>query len=260
MVWILDLDGVVWLSGQAIARSADAVGHLREGGHRVLFLSNNAGPRVAELVAKLQGIGVVAEASDIVTSAQAAAGLLEPGSTALVCAGPGVVEALEERGVSAVRHGDADAVVVGFHDDFDYERLTAAFLAVQNGARLIGTNDDVTYPTPHGLIPGGGAILAAVAAATGLSPEVAGKPYAPMAAAVAARLGGEPPEGILVGDRPSTDGFMARRLGLRFALVLTGVTSADEAGHLQPLADVVADDLAAVVEAEMAAGLAPRTG
>jgi len=254
MVWILDLDGVVWLAEQAIAGSPEAVAHLREAGTRVLFLTNNAGPRVGELVDKLERIGIPADGSDVVTSAQAAAGLLEPGSRALVCAGDGVVEALEARGVEPVWSGDADAVVVGFHREFDYDRLTTAFLAVERGARLIGTNDDTTYPTPEGLIPGGGAILAAVAAATGVTPEVAGKPYAPMASAVSARLGRDPAEGLLVGDRPSTDGYMAQRLGLRFALVLSGVASAEDAEHLQPPPDVVAENLARVVEGEPTLG------
>src|SRR5438067_4228653 len=106
--------------------------------------------------------------------------MLEPGTSAVVCAGPGVREALEWHGVAPVRSGRADAVVVGWHRDFDYERLTAASQAVMNGARLIGTNGDPTYPTPQGPIPGGGAILAAVATATGVKPEIAGKPYEPM--------------------------------------------------------------------------------
>ena len=106
----------------------------------------------------------------MITSAQAAAFLVEPGETALVCGGPGVVEALEERGVTAVREGDADAVLVGFHRDFDYERMRVASEAVRRGARLIATNDDATYPTPDGPIPGGGAIVAAVATARAWRP------------------------------------------------------------------------------------------
>ncbi len=247
MAWILDLDGVVWLSEQPIPGSSDAVAALRKAGHRVLFLTNNAGPRVATLVEKLRGMGVPAEPDDVVTSAQAAASLLEPGSTALLCAGPGVREALEARGVKVVRDGDADAVVVGFHRDFDYDRLTAAFLAVHHGARLVGTNDDTTYPTPDGPIPGGGSILAAVAAAAGVEPEVAGKPYEPMATLLAERLAAEGDEeddgaqSILVGDRPSTDGLMARRLGLPFALVLSGVTGEEEVSLDDPPEFVVAD-------------------
>ena len=140
-------------------------------------------------MAKLAGLGIPADAGDdLVTSAQAAARLLEPGTTALVCAGPGVEEALRARGVTTVRDGTADAVVVGWHTDFDYAPAHAAFRAVHAGARLIGTNDDATYPTPDGLLPGGGSILAAVATAAGVAPEIAGKPHAPMAALVRARL------------------------------------------------------------------------
>ena len=252
-VWVLDLDGVLWLGSEPIPGSAGAVASLQSAGRRVLFLTNNSAPTVSDLVAKLAGFGVEAQAADIVTSAQAAAGMLEPGSTALVCASAGVVEALEERGIEPVRDGEADAVVVGFHEDFDYGRLTAAFKAVHGGARLIGTNDDPTYPTPHGPVPGGGALLAAVATAAGVVPEVAGKPYAPMAAALAARLGPDAGRScVMVGDRPSTDGLMARRLGVPFALVLSGVTGEDPQSEpdgttdaVRP--DVIAADLAAVV-------------
>lgn len=246
-VWILDLDGVVWLGDQAIAGSADAVNRLRGAAKRVLFLTNNAGPEMAHLVAKLGSFGIESTPADIVTSAQAAAGLVDPGSTVLVCAGPGVVEALKQRGVQTVRRGDADAVIVGFHRDFDYDRLTAAFLAVHHGARLIGTNDDPTYPMPDGPVPGGGALLAAVATAAGVVPELAGKPYAPMAAEVLARIGAlAPGDAVLVGDRPSTDGLMAQRLGVPFALVLSGVSGADDASSAQ----MVAPDLATLLDQE----------
>ena len=90
----------------------------------------------------------------------AASALVEPGERVLVCAGPGVVEALTARGAVPVRDGDADAVLVGFHRDFDYERLRVASRAVRRGARLLAINDDASYPTPDGPIPGGGAILA----------------------------------------------------------------------------------------------------
>lgn len=243
MAWALDLDGVVWRGSVEVPGSAAAVAALREAGQRVVFLTNNSALRVDDYVAKLRGFGVAAEADDVLTSAQAAARLLAPGSTALVCAGPGVVEALSERGVEVVRDGVADAVVVGWHMDFDFERLTAASSAVMAGARLIGTNDDATYPTPTGELPGGGAILAAVAYAASVVPEVAGKPHEPMAELVAERVGAVE---VMVGDRPSTDGLMARRLGARFALVLSGVTPV-VGEDVQPVPDEVAPDLAGLV-------------
>jgi 4-nitrophenyl phosphatase len=246
-MWLLDLDGVVWLADQAVAGSVDAVARLRAAGERVLFLTNNSSALVGDYVAKLVGLGIPAEPGDLITSAQAAAGLVEPGATALVCAGPGVDEALRARGVRTVREGTADAVVVGWHTDFDYARLTAAVRAVHAGARLIGTNDDATYPTPDGLLPGGGSILAAVSTGAGVAPEIAGKPHAPMAALVRERAGREAlARSVLVGDRLSTDGLMASRLDVPFALVLTGVTSAVDAPYT-PEPRWVARDLASLV-------------
>jgi 4-nitrophenyl phosphatase len=251
MAWILDLDGVLWLSDDPIPGSADAVARLRHAGQRVLFLTNNSGPRVGYLADKLTDAGVPAEPGEIVTSAQAAASLVEPGSTVLVCAGEGVEEALQERGVRTVERGPADAVVVGFHRHFDYDRLNAAFNAVHNGARLIGTNDDPTYPTPEGPVPGGGSLLAAVATAAGVEPVVAGKPHDAMRNVLRDRLGDDVDDAVLVGDRPSTDGVMARRLGLPFALVLSGVTAEESTGD--DAADMVAPDLAALVDRELGA-------
>lgn len=251
MAWILDLDGVVWLGDDVIPGVPEAIERLRDAGHRLLFLTNNSSRTVAYLVAKFDGMGIKVAADEIVTSAQAAATMLEPGTVALVCAGDGVREALDARSVKMVDEGEADAVVVGFHKEFDFGRLNAAYQALRGGARLIGTNDDTTYPTPDGPIPGGGALLAAVAAAGGVDPEVAGKPYQPMADAVRERLGGDADDGMLVGDRPDTDGLMATRLGLPFALVFTGVTHEDDL-PVDPAPVTTAPDLPTLVDQELA--------
>lgn len=242
MAWILDLDGVVWLAEDPIPGAAAAVAALRAAGEQVLFVTNNSNARLADQEAKLARHGIPA-AGDVVSAAVAAATLVDPGERALVAGGPGVVEALEARGVEVRRDGDADAVVVGWHRDFDYARLTAAATAVRRGARLIGTNDDATYPTPAGPIPGGGALLAAVAVAAGVAPVIAGKPHEAMVELVRGRAGAT---GTMVGDRPSTDGRFAVALGFRFALVLSGVTTAADL-PVEPRPDVVAADLAAVV-------------
>jgi 4-nitrophenyl phosphatase len=242
VTWVLDLDGVVWLADQPIAGAADAVARLRAAGERVIFATNNSWPPVAAQEAKLARMGIPA-AGDVVTSAMAAATLVDAGQRVLVCAGPGVVEAVAARGAEPVHHGDADTVVVGFHRDFDYERLRVAAAAVRRGARLVATNDDATYPTPDGPIPGGGALVAAVAYAAGVSPIVAGKPHAPMADLIRV-LGGD--EGTVVGDRPETDGAFAAALGYRFALVLSGVTREPDL-PVEPRPAVVAPSLADLV-------------
>lgn len=244
---LCDLDGVVWLSGRAIAGAPEAIAALRASGRRVLFVTNNSWALVADQEAALDKIGIPA-AGDVVTSAEAAAFLVEPGETAVVCGGPGVVEALEARGVTPAREGAANAVVVGFHRDFDYERMRIAADSIRGGARLIATNDDPTYPTPDGPIPGGGSIVAAIATASGVTPIVAGKPFQPMADLVRQRCGPDFTDrtAIMIGDRWTTDGLFAEALGCPFALVRTGVTPlGSEIGGV-PRLDMA--DLAAVAQ------------
>ena len=248
MAWVLDLDGVVWRGDLPIDGAARAVARLRASGQRVLFVTNNALPTRDQVAAKLAHHGIDA-GDDLITSPMAAASLVETGQRALVCAGPGVAEALAARGVDTVDAGmidpgPVDAVVVGLHLDFDYGRLDVAARAVRAGARLIATNDDTTYPGEHGLSPGAGSLLAAVATASGAIPVIAGKPYAPMVSLVQAVAGRD---GVAVGDRADTDGRFARALGFRFGLVLTGVTTAADL-PVEPAPDHTAPDLATLVD------------
>ena len=135
--------------------------------------------------------------------------------------------------------------MVGWTRSFSFDTLRRASSAVRAGARLVGTNEDPTFPTPDGLLPGGGAILAAVATAAEAKPEVAGKPHRPTADAITGLVA--PGElRVMVGDRPATDGALATQLGIAFALVLSGVT---REGHVPAGADpaVVAPDLVTLV-------------
>ena len=243
VTWALDLDGVIWRGDTAVPGSAGAVAALRSKGERVVFFTNNSFAGIDDFAAKLERVGISAPPADLITSGQAAASLVDAGSTALVCAGPGVMEALEAKGVTVVQQGPADAVVVGWHSSFDYDELTVAMAAVLGGARLIGTNDDATYPTADGPIPGGGSLLSAVAYASSATPQVAGKPHQPMVDLIAQRIGSID---VMVGDRANTDGLLARNLGARFALVLSGVTSEADLPD-DPDPDLVAPDLATVV-------------
>jgi HAD superfamily hydrolase (TIGR01450 family) len=259
-VVLCDLDGVVWLAHQPIPGSVQAIAQLRAAGHRVLFVTNNSAARVEVQEAALQAIGIPA-VGDVLTSANAAAVLIEPNQRVLVCGGEGVVQAIVGRGAIVVdaRPGDVDVdvdiVVVGFHRTFDYEAMLVASRAVRNGARLIGTNDDATYPTPDGPIPGGGAILASIVTASGVVAVVAGKPHEPMAALVRATIGEQQARGaVMVGDRPETDGLMAETLGCRYAHVESGVTAPGT--PVLPRPDLLAPDLAGVAKVLMAEGVA----
>lgn len=255
MAWILDLDGVVWLGDRPIPGSIAAIERLRAAGERVLFLTNNSSKTVGEYAKKMGEMGLHCPSEDLCTSAQAAALLIEAGETVLVCGGPGIVEAVEARGARCVRDPEpgVTAVVVGWDRGFDFNRLNAAFQAVHAGARLIGTNNDPTYPSENGPLPGGGSLVAAVAYASGVTPVFGGKPNLPAARLAYQRLGlpeSPAPEElanmIMVGDRPSTDGGMARTLGCRFGLVLSGVVSERDL-PVEPNPDVIAADLASLV-------------
>jgi 4-nitrophenyl phosphatase len=244
-----DLDGVVWRGDTPIAGSAEGIAQLRAAGLRVGFITNNSSIPIAGYVERLAAFGVPAVPDDVCTSAQAAAALVaskvQPGAAVLACAGPGVIEALTENGLRVVDAGPVDAVVVGFHRNFDFERLTIAADAVRGSALFVATNLDPTYPIAGGLVPGTGALVAAVATAAGRAPLVAGKPEQPMADLVRSRFGAD---GIMIGDRPSTDGAFARALGWPFALVLSGVAGTDgEEPVPDPPPPFVADDLARLV-------------
>jgi HAD superfamily hydrolase (TIGR01450 family) len=233
------------VGGRAVPGGGEAVALLRGHGVRVLFATNNSVPTRAELREHLAGCGIPVDDADLLRSADVAATMIEPGSTAVVLGEAGLLEAVAERGVHVVSEGPADAVVVGLTRSFTYERVARAAQAVRGGARLIATNEDPTFPTPDGLVPGAGAVLAAVATAAEAKAVVAGKPHPPTAQAILARVPGDELR-VMVGDRPSTDGALAAQLDVPFALVLSGVTSPEDAGG-DTGAAVTSADLRALV-------------
>jgi 4-nitrophenyl phosphatase len=241
--WILDLDGVVWLTGEAITGVAGAVARLRDAGVTVVFATNNSAPTIDELIERMRRAGIPAGPADLITSAQAAASMVQPGETVLALGDGGAREALLARGARLVDTGPVDAVVVGWTHQITFDRLAQASSAVRAGARLIGTNDDPTHPTPQGLMPGAGALLAYVVTASGKVAQVAGKPYQPMIDLIRAH---HPDATLVVGDRPSTDGRLARAVGAPFALVYSGVTAVGD--PVDPPADYAASDLSVLVD------------
>lgn len=208
-----------------------------------MFVTNMSALTVADQEAKLAACGIDASGS-VITSATAAGQLIHPGERVLVVGGPGMDEAVELAGAEVCTSGSADAVVVGMDPGFNYDTLSRAMRAVRGGARLIGTNHDPSYPTERGLEPGGGSLLAAVATAAEAVPVMAGKPNQPIVDCVRSRIGDS---GVVVGDRPDSDGLFAEALGYGFALVLSGVTGADDL-PVSPEPKHCATDLAALVD------------
>jgi len=261
---VIDLDGVVW-RGHTLLPGADAaVSRLLDAGVQVVFCTNYAhAPWVK--ARELEDLGV--PAAPVVTSAEAAAAACGSGASVLVlgeaslaaCLGEAGLEVLDVWDLPEGEVPDVGAVVVGATPRWDRSRIGMAADAVRRGARFVATNDDPTYPVegPGGprLLPGNGALVAAIEAASGRTAEVAGKPHAPMAQLLVDRFG---PVDVVVGDKPETDGLLAERLDAAFALVLSGVTGPE---HLPvtPAPDLIGADLAEVVE-QLLAGEPLRGG
>jgi HAD superfamily hydrolase (TIGR01450 family) len=243
---VIDLDGVCYRGDTAIPGSADAVARLRSTGVGVAFATNNATRTQKQSADKLRSLGFDAAPDEIITSAIAAADLVEPGTRCLVIGMQGLRDALTDRGCELVDDAAAaDVVVTGLDHDLTYDKLVVGTRALLAGARFIASNTDGSFPAADGISPGAGIIVAALETATGRSPEIAGKPERTLFESAAARL----PDGptLMIGDRIETDLTGAASLGWDTALVLTGVSTRDDADAANPEPTYVADDLASLV-------------
>jgi 4-nitrophenyl phosphatase len=250
-----DLDGVVWKGDRPIAGSPDTIRTLRDAGKRVTFVTNNSSETPETYAKKLAEMGAGGSPDEVVSSADATARLLERevpglrGRLAYVIGGEGLLNAVASVGVriaSADEAKDASLVVVGWDRDLTYEKLRLATLAVRAGAIFVASNTDATYPAPEGLIPGAGAIVAALRTATGVEPLVAGKPDPGVFQVARDRLGGSP--ALVVGDRVETDIVAAKAAGWPGALVLSGATGIPELAAAPAWPDFVLWRLTDVLE------------
>lgn len=228
--WVLvDLDGVVVRGRAPIGGAARFFREVAGVGLGWLILTNQSAPTRAELVARLRRIGIDARARDILCGAEmAATKVAEIAGTrarVLVVGEAGLREALRAAGLRLVRAG-ADVVVVGVDRRFSYTKLARAASEVRGGAVLVGTTPDALIPSARGVVPGGGPLIAAVAAAARATPVVVGKPSAEVVHAALARLGATPEGTAIVGDSLETDVPAGRAAGLLTVLVLTGATAA----------------------------------
>lgn len=241
--WALDLDGVIWRGTETVPGAPQAVASLRAAGIPLAFVTNSAMRTPAQVAAKLAHHGIPDAESEVITAAMAAATMVEAGERVLAIGSEGLHTALVGVGAELVVDGPADAVVVGITMSFDYDDMVRAMRAVRGGARLVATNTDSTFPSHDGLLPGNGALVAAITVAAGVDATVAGKPHEPIAALVRRQLGAH---GLMVGDRPDTDGRFAESVGYDFGLVLSGVTTPADL-PVQPAPLAIADDLLALV-------------
>ncbi|QLQ11829.1 MAG: HAD-IIA family hydrolase [Nocardioidaceae bacterium] len=229
---LLDLDGVVYIGAEAVPGAATSLQRARAAGMHLAFVTNNASRPPASVAKHLSQLGIEAEPHEVVTSAQAAAGLLArdlpPASPVFVIGEPGLEDALVEHGLVPTSDIDAEpvAVVSGYHPDLRWRTVIDGAILVRRGLPWVASNTDATVPTPHGSGPGNGVLVRAVAEFADCQPRVAGKPEPPLFSESIERVGGQKP--LVVGDRLDTDIAGAHRCDLDSLLVLTGVTGLGE--------------------------------
>ncbi|MFC1401312.1 MULTISPECIES: HAD-IIA family hydrolase [Streptacidiphilus] len=229
---LLDLDGVVYAGPRAIDHAVESLAEARAAGMRLAYVTNNASRTPKAVAEHLTELGVAAEPEDVITSAQAAArvvaGKVPAGAAVLVVGGEGLLEAVREHGLRPVRSLDDDpaAVVQGYDATVGWQQLAEASYAVASGLPWVASNTDLTIPTARGTAPGNGTLVAAVRTATGVEPEVAGKPLPPMHRETVIRTGAKRP--LVVGDRLDTDIEGAYNGGVDSLLVFTGVSRPEE--------------------------------
>ncbi len=258
--FILDLDGTVYLGDQLLPGSADFFRWMADTGKGSVMLTNNSSKGEAQYLAKLRGLGLPVEASQIITSGRVTANWMvehHPEAACLILGTEHLVAEFKKAGLRVVDDWSAegvaadeepDIIIVGFDTTLTYARLERVCLLIRSGTPYFTTHPDDVCPTPRGFIPDCGAITALIETATGSGPErVFGKPGPEMVAEALARLKLPAERVAMVGDRLYTDVRMARDNDLLAVLVLSGEATPAmlKASDLKP--DLVVEGLGDLV-------------
>ncbi len=250
---LLDLDGCVWVQDTCTPRAVEALAALRAGGKAIAFITNDARRSPEEFVRKLWSLGLQASLEEIVTvgaAIQAALAQHPVGTSTMVIGAAPIFRHVSDGGGQIVNGTDrattAEVVVVAGHDDFDFAELRTATQAVLTGAVMIAAGRDRTFPAAEGQWPGTGAIVAALEYATGQTARSVGKPERVIFDTALDRLG--PGRALMIGDRLDSDLAGAAAAGIDGAIVLTGITTREQAQAASAPAPVaVAENLHALV-------------
>lgn len=259
---VSDMDGVLLRGGEALPGMAALFDFLHQRCIPFIIATNNSTKTPAQYHQKLIQLGAATvQQENILTSSLVTAAYLwehfARGAMVYVAGQPGLQEAIQSAGYTLLEDAGqpAAAVVVGGDPDLTYDKLKYAALHIQRGAVFIGTNPDVLYPTEEGLVPEAGTILAALQAATGVSPLIMGKPERFLFDTALARLGSQPRHTLMLGDRLDTDIRGGQWAGLKTALLTTGVDTAESIRLKKIQPDAVFAGLDALIEAWQRASL-----
>ncbi len=224
--FICDMDGVIYHGNRLLDGAADFVNWLKSEGKRYLFLTNSSERSPRELQQKLARLGLDVGAEHFYTSALATANFLasqKADGSAYVIGEAGLINALYEVGYT-MNDVSPDYVVVGESRNYNLETIYHAVSLVRGGARLIGTNPDITGPTERGIVPATGALITPIALASEAEPYFIGKPNPLMMRSALKRLEARREDTIIIGDRMDTDIKSGIESEIETVLVLTGVT------------------------------------
>ena len=255
---LFDMDGVIYVGDTPLAGVQDALDYLTETGRQWLLVTNNASRTPEQFVEKLSNMNIRVRPEQVLGSAEATACWLAaqvehhgwPDGPVIIMGQTGLKTALTNAGFELTTDPDrAVYAVAGINFELTYADLANVTLAIRRGARFIGTNGDVTYPSERGPLPGAGSILALLATASGRQPIVIGKPHAGMYEQALARLGLTPAETLMVGDRYDTDIAGAIALGLQTAGILTGISTRTEFEQAATPPGLIVEDLPRLIEA-----------
>ncbi|GIJ47505.1 acid sugar phosphatase [Virgisporangium aliadipatigenens] len=228
--WLTDMDGVLVHEGQAIPGASEFLGGLRQSGKPFLVLTNNSIYTPRDLSARLERIGITVPEHAIWTSALATAKFLEdqrPGGSAYVIGEAGLTTALHEVGY-VLGDQDPDYVVLGETRTYSFEAITKAIRLIDDGARFIATNPDVTGPSNEGALPACGSVAALISKATGVEPYFVGKPNPMMMRSALNAISAHSETTAMIGDRMDTDVLCGLEAGLETILVLSGISARAE--------------------------------
>ena len=249
---VIDVDGVLWRGNHALPGVVSFFDFLHARRIKFIIATNNSARPASDIVERLATMNVRVCDDDVLTSAQATALYLAHiaplGSRVFVIGGEGLKDAIAKAGYELVEQ-NADLVVAGLDWTLTYEKLKRATIEIRRGAKFIGTNPDKTFPGNEGIIPGAGAIQAAIQAATDVAPLVIGKPEHAMFDIAVEKMGVPRESVAMLGDRMDTDIQGAERAGLKTILVLTGVATRESLAHESTQPDFVFDDLNALRQA-----------
>lgn len=251
--FLIDLDGVVYVGETPTPRAAEVLDAVGQNGKRRLFITNDPRHTTEAYAEKFNRLGLPAKANEFLTSGRAAALLLQSegwrGRAIYVVGSDGLRREIEAAGGRVLRGAEgieAKVVVVGGHQNFHYDEMKVATLAIRKGAAFIATNRDATFPMPDGLWPGTGPVVAAIECATGVVPIVVGKPEKRIFQ-MALDLFPSSGRTVMIGDRLDSDILGGRRAGLATILVLSGCTSEGEARQSAIRPDYVISSLSGLL-------------